>query len=127
MDKDQAVEDAVATQLEQDGHPSNEPEKKMGANYKYSKPTMKIFLDAVKETLSEGMPSKGTPKYYFTYGLSFISEALELTVTVLIGKIDEKTSAAPVADALSASLSVRPTRKKRRARVGQSGKRRTRK
>lgn len=86
MDKSQAVEDAVAAQLERDGRSSNQPDKKMGANFKYETGTMKIFLDAVKEILQSGGTS-----YTFTYAAAFVADALGSTVAALVGKIDART------------------------------------
>jgi hypothetical protein len=88
-----AVADAVKAQLEEDGRPSDKPDKVMGADLKYSIDSIRNFLSRVRVRLYDG-----SPRYFFQFDGAFAKAALGQSVADLIGAIDNNTSTTQPAD-----------------------------
>lgn len=85
-DKSFAVADAVAEQLQAEGHPMDS-NKVMGADFGYDPYTLTNFLNGVRWHLAQR-----NPPYDFQFDSAFAVQALGLSVGALTGEIDRKTS-----------------------------------
>lgn len=83
-----AVNAAVTSQLYHDGHwPPVEFTAVMSGPYRYTRTTMRNFLDGVRGSLAASHPP-----YRFDWDSTFVNKVLPMTVAAVMGEIERATS-----------------------------------